>query len=251
MWWIREQRQADIKSWPLYFLCCSSIYDWFVGWLFVAHHRTSSTKVGTMSDQEESSSLSNLFSPSFGSIIMDKKEAFDYYKRSGYPKPLAYRWNCWNCLARRPTGNLYCCQLVIAWWFGGTNSPLLLFQLDKSRSSGINATLISSFLQNHKRLARRIVAGLIKPAAMCLCIGHDPYANTFRIDDDTYIFSPQQKPIGRHHLTWKYTWDWIRRHVICAYCLPTVFLLPSYHYHQDHRRHFDESPSSSCLFQCF
>jgi uncharacterized protein len=52
----------------------------------------------------------------------------------------------------------------------------------------------------------RIVAGLIRRTA--LYIRHDPYANAFRIDD-TYVFSPAQKKLGRHDLisTWNYELD--------------------------------------------
>ena len=52
----------------------------------------------------------------------------------------------------------------------------------------------------------RIVAGLIKRTAMY--IRHDPYANAFRIDD-SYVFSSQQKKLGRHDLisTWNYELD--------------------------------------------
>lgn len=47
----------------------------------------------------------------------------------------------------------------------------------------------------------RIVSGLIRRVAMY--IRHDPYANAFRIDD-SYIFSQEQKKLGRHDLisTW-------------------------------------------------
>ena len=52
----------------------------------------------------------------------------------------------------------------------------------------------------------RIVSGLISRTAMY--IRHDPYANAFRIDN-TYVFSEQQKKLGRHDLisTWNYELD--------------------------------------------
>ena len=55
------------------------------------------------------------------------------------------------------------------------------------------------------RLAR-VVSGLIKRSAAY--IRHDPYANAFRIDD-TYVFSEEQKKLGRHDLisTWNYELD--------------------------------------------
>jgi hypothetical protein len=110
-------------------------------------------------------------------------------------------------------------------------------------SSGMNATLFSSFLQNDKRLDRT-VAVFIKHTAMC--IGHDPHANAFRIDDYLFPFSPQQKATGRHRhdLTWNYELDWnsiIRHVIICAY----VFLLPAT------TKTIGTISSSSCCFQCF
>jgi meiotically up-regulated gene 157 (Mug157) protein len=47
----------------------------------------------------------------------------------------------------------------------------------------------------------RIVSGLVKRTGAY--IRHDPYANAFRIDD-TYVFSEEQKKLGRHDLisTW-------------------------------------------------
>jgi len=52
----------------------------------------------------------------------------------------------------------------------------------------------------------RIVSGLI--ARHALYIRHDPYANAFRIDD-SYVFSEEQKRMGRHDLisTWNYELD--------------------------------------------
>jgi meiotically up-regulated gene 157 (Mug157) protein len=52
----------------------------------------------------------------------------------------------------------------------------------------------------------RVVAGLIRRHAFY--IRHDPYANAFRIDD-SYVFSPAQKLLGRHDLisTWNYELD--------------------------------------------
>mmetsp|Transcript_37209 Transcript_37209/g.42471 ORF Transcript_37209/g.42471 Transcript_37209/m.42471 type:complete len:536 (+) Transcript_37209:40-1647(+) len=62
-----------------------------------------------------------------------------------------------------------------------------------------------SLVQSDPRLAR-VVSGLIKRIAMY--IRHDPYANAFRIDN-TYIFSVDQKKMGRHDLisTWNYELD--------------------------------------------
>mmetsp|Transcript_1243 Transcript_1243/g.1875 ORF Transcript_1243/g.1875 Transcript_1243/m.1875 type:complete len:546 (+) Transcript_1243:76-1713(+) len=62
-----------------------------------------------------------------------------------------------------------------------------------------------SLVESDSRLAR-VVSGLIKRTAMY--IRHDPYANAFRIDD-SYVFSAEQKKIGRHDLisTWNYELD--------------------------------------------
>lgn len=62
-----------------------------------------------------------------------------------------------------------------------------------------------SLVASDARLAR-VVSGLIQRTAMY--IRHDPYANAFRIDD-TYVFSEQQKRLGRHDLisTWNYELD--------------------------------------------
>lgn len=59
-----------------------------------------------------------------------------------------------------------------------------------------------SLIYNDAKLDR-IVAGLIARHAMY--IRHDPYANAYWIDD-TYVFSPAQKCMGRHDLisTWNY-----------------------------------------------
>ena len=63
----------------------------------------------------------------------------------------------------------------------------------------------SSLVASDPRLAR-VVSGLIKRTAMY--IRHDPYANAFRIDD-SYVFSAEQKLLGRHDLisTWNYELD--------------------------------------------
>jgi meiotically up-regulated gene 157 (Mug157) protein len=80
----------------------------------------------------------------------------------------------------------------------------LLVQTQQHANNASTASS-SSLLQNDKRLDR-IVAGLIKRTAMY--IRHDPYANAFRIDD-SYVFSAQQKKMGRHDLisTWNYELD--------------------------------------------
>jgi hypothetical protein len=63
----------------------------------------------------------------------------------------------------------------------------------------------TALIQQDPRLDR-IVSGLIKRSAMY--IRHDPYANAFRIDD-SYVFSEEQKRLGRHDLisTWNYELD--------------------------------------------
>mmetsp|Transcript_21669 Transcript_21669/g.32821 ORF Transcript_21669/g.32821 Transcript_21669/m.32821 type:complete len:546 (-) Transcript_21669:784-2421(-) len=62
-----------------------------------------------------------------------------------------------------------------------------------------------SLVESDPRLAR-VISGLIQRTAMY--IRHDPYANAFRIDD-SYVFSAEQKRLGRHDLisTWNYELD--------------------------------------------
>eukprot|EP00545_Synedropsis_sp_CCMP1620_P013615 CAMPEP_0119010466 /NCGR_PEP_ID=MMETSP1176-20130426/5029_1 /TAXON_ID=265551 /ORGANISM="Synedropsis recta cf, Strain CCMP1620" /LENGTH=597 /DNA_ID=CAMNT_0006963131 /DNA_START=103 /DNA_END=1899 /DNA_ORIENTATION=- len=80
--------------------------------------------------------------------------------------------------------------------------PLLVPFFHSSSSSSEKKVAL---VQQDAKLAR-IVSGLIKRTAMY--IRHDPYANAFRIDD-SYVFSEEQKKMGRHDLisTWNYELD--------------------------------------------
>ena len=84
--------------------------------------------------------------------------------------------------------------------------PLLVpfFASQNNNNNNKNHYYQSLFQQDAK--VQRIVSGLIKRTAMY--IRHDPYANAFRIDD-SYVFSAQQKLLGRHDLisTWNYELD--------------------------------------------
>jgi hypothetical protein len=68
------------------------------------------------------------------------------------------------------------------------------------RDSAAQIHPLYKFLDQDPRLDR-VVAGLIQRTSRY--IRHDPYANAFRIDD-SYVFSDEQKKMGRHDLisTW-------------------------------------------------
>jgi meiotically up-regulated gene 157 (Mug157) protein len=85
--------------------------------------------------------------------------------------------------------------------------PLLIpvFANGSGNGNGTGTGPMTSLIAQDPKLDR-IVAGLIQRTAMY--IRHDPYANAFRIDD-SYVFSAQQKLLGRHDLisTWNYELD--------------------------------------------